>query len=393
MGANANGTYTKTSLIFKTLIRYKANGRKLKEIAKDCGVTYQSLANYRDGRTKPNKRDYEMIAMGFGVPTAFIDEKRNDIESLLKNSEKEISEYMEGLTFDGVIALKYDVNKKRKELTEELYSVLMKHGKEEYKEQATNTIERFFKNFENDKLFPFSASITHKYSANELMNLYYIIGKHDLMKKSKLIQSTPLSVIKSDSKKLEEFTKEVFEMANEIKATSKDEMATGDMTELPETHQFEIEYKIMKSLNELIILFNLLIVSKQKTKLVEMINLLLTALKAQILSDEMAQSKATKNFNIIVQPKKEYIKLCQIEEPNEMNGGFVYGAMNYLGEEMGGRFLTLAECKEYWELKGFKKADLIIDRNIEYYEKKIEFSKDTEQIKSKLQEFTNITNE
>ena len=76
-----------------------------------------------------------------------------------------------------------------------------------------------------------------------------------------------------------------------------------------------------------------------------------------------------------------------------MNGGFVYGAMNYLGEEMGGRFLTLAECKEYWELKGFKKADLIIDRNIEYYEKKIEFSKDTEQIKSKLQEFTNITNE
>lgn len=47
MGANAKGTYIKTSLIFKTLIKYKANGRKLKEIAKDCGITYQSLANYR----------------------------------------------------------------------------------------------------------------------------------------------------------------------------------------------------------------------------------------------------------------------------------------------------------------------------------------------------------
>ena len=95
MGANAKGTYIKTSLIFNTLISYKANGRSLKEIAKDCGITYQSLANYRDGRTKPNKRDYEMIAMGFDVPVSFLDEEKNDIEAFQKNGEEEKKKFIE----------------------------------------------------------------------------------------------------------------------------------------------------------------------------------------------------------------------------------------------------------------------------------------------------------
>lgn len=55
------------------LILNKKNERKYKDIASDLSIDYKTLANWRDGRTIPHKKDFPDIAAYFGYTSEIFD--------------------------------------------------------------------------------------------------------------------------------------------------------------------------------------------------------------------------------------------------------------------------------------------------------------------------------
>lgn len=358
MGANAKGTYTKTSLIFKTLIKYKANGRKLKEIAKDCGITYQSLANYRDGKTKPNKRDYEMIAMGFDVPVSFLDEQKNDIVAFLKNGEEDKRELMEKMKFDGFLAVKYNDDKKRSEVIEKLYKIATEYGIEISRDiREMRTRGNFQHIIEETAFFPFDTSVIEAYKIKDLYILYILIAEERLIEKSKIYKSQPLGEIMSNSKAFHNFTLEVFKIAEETRKENKRAKELSDIYDLKIFSHEEID-KIKASLN------NVVRETVNAIKEVEnMGNSILShasGLIGEQIKDEvikMIKEAPIKEIEVLapkIVPKDEtVITIRKIENASPLNGGYVYGAFNQHGTQLGGRYKTKKDCARSLRLMGF----------------------------------------
>lgn len=359
MGANAKGTYIKTSLIFNTLISYKANGRSLKEIAKDCGITYQSLANYRDGRTKPNKRDYEMIAMGFDVPVSFLDEEKNDIEAFQKNGEEEKKKFIEKLKFDGFLAIKYKDDRKRSETIEKLYETAVEYATDIFKEdKETRTRGKIQYLIEETCFLPFDLSIIEKYKIKDFYILYILIAEESLIKKSKTYKSKPLNEIMSNKKALHNFTSEVFEIAEETRKESKRARELSDIYDLKISSQ-EKKDKIKATLNNVVreTVNTVKDIDHMGNSILEHASGLIGAqIRDEII--KMTKEAPLKDVGVVKRPKivprdEMLLTIRKVENASPLNGGYVYGAVDQYGTELGGRYKTKADCAYSLRFMGF----------------------------------------